>query len=143
MELKVSSLAERPEMFGPVVRMDNSWPEFVKHDPVGDAHYGRIAAELPEYVLFAADERDQVLAHAYSVPFVLAAEGRGALPARGWDQVLGWAFEDLRGSARPDTVSAIAIDSNPTLTLTRCIRAPALASNICNGDRPRAPPRRY
>ncbi|MFE7172035.1 GNAT family N-acetyltransferase [Streptomyces sp. NPDC057616] len=109
MELKVSSLAERPEMFGPVVRMDNSWPEFVKHDPVGDAHYGRIAAELPEYVLFAVDERDQVLAHAYSVPFVLAAEGRGALPARGWDQVLGWAFEDLRGSARPDTVSAIAI----------------------------------
>jgi GNAT superfamily N-acetyltransferase len=109
MELKVWSLAERPEMFGPVVDMADNWPEFVKHDPVGDAHYGRIAGELPQYVLFAVDEQDQVLAHACSVPFALAAEGRGELPARGWDQVLVWAFEDLRGGVRADTVSAIAI----------------------------------
>ncbi|MEV0206791.1 GNAT family N-acetyltransferase [Streptomyces sp. NPDC050788] len=109
MELKVSSLAERPEMTGPVVHMANSWPEFVTQDLVGDAHYGRIAAELPQYVLFAEDEQDVVVAHAYSVPFALAAEGRGELPARGWDQVLVWAFEDLRLGVRPDTVSAIAI----------------------------------
>ncbi|WP_405872032.1 GNAT family N-acetyltransferase [Streptomyces sp. NBC_00005] len=109
MELKVSSLAERPEMVQPVVGMANSWPEFVTQDLVGDAHYGRIATDLPGYVLFAEDERGEVVAHAYSVPFALAAEDRGELPARGWDQVLVWAFEDLRRGVRPDTVSAIAI----------------------------------
>ncbi|WP_449350785.1 hypothetical protein [Streptomyces shaanxiensis] len=51
MELKVSSLAERPEMRERVLGMANSWPEFVTQDPVGNAHYGRISDELPEYVL--------------------------------------------------------------------------------------------
>jgi GNAT superfamily N-acetyltransferase len=109
MELKVSSLAERPEMLGPVRDMPDTWAEFTTQDPVGDSHYGRIPTEFPEYVLFAEDERGEVVAHAYSVPFRLAAEGRGELPARGWDQVLIWAFADLRHGGRPDTVSAISI----------------------------------
>ncbi|MEU9283699.1 GNAT family N-acetyltransferase [Streptomyces sp. NPDC048275] len=109
MELKVSCLAERPEMLGRVVGMATTWPEFLLHDPVGDAHYGRIAAELPEYVLFAEDEPGHVVAHAYSVPFALAEMDRGELPARGWDEVLAWAFADLRRGTPPDTVSAISI----------------------------------
>ncbi|MFD9005427.1 N-acetyltransferase [Streptomyces sp. NPDC059582] len=109
MEWKVSSLAARPEMLGRIVEMPDSWPEFTLNDPVGNAHYGRIATELPQYVQFAEDERGEVVAHAYSVPFALAAEGRGELPARGWDQVLVWAFSDLRRGVRPDTVSAISV----------------------------------
>ncbi|NGO12910.1 N-acetyltransferase [Streptomyces sp. HC44] len=109
MELKVSSLAERPEMHEKVVGMADTWPEFIRHDPIGDTHYDRIATELPEYALFAEDEHGEVVAHAYSVPFALADEGRGELPARGWDQVLVWAFADLRRGARPDMVSAISI----------------------------------
>lgn len=109
MEPKVFSLAERPEMLGPVFDMPDSWPEFATQDPVGNAHYGRIPVELPEYVLFAEDERGRVLAHAFSVPFALRTEGRGELPARGWDQVLVWAFSDLRRGVRPDTVSAISV----------------------------------
>ncbi|MFC7265235.1 GNAT family N-acetyltransferase [Streptomyces lutosisoli] len=113
MQLKLASLAERPEMLGRVVGMANSWPEFLLHDPVGDTHYGRIATELPEYVLFAEDEHGQVVAHAYSVPFALADadadDGRGELPARGWDEVLAWAFADRRRGTPPDTVSAISI----------------------------------
>jgi GNAT superfamily N-acetyltransferase len=76
---------------------------------VGDAHYGRIATELPEYALFAEDEHGEVVAHAYSVPFALAEEDRGELPGRGWDEVLTWAFADRRHGTPPDTVSAIAI----------------------------------
>ncbi|MEV6169504.1 GNAT family N-acetyltransferase [Streptomyces sp. NPDC051954] len=113
MELKVSSLAERPEARERVAGMANSWPEFVVNDAVGDAHYPRIAAELPEYVLFAEDETGEIVAHAQSVPFALAAEGRGRLPARGWDEVLVWAFGDLRRGVRPDTVSAISITVAP------------------------------
>ncbi|MFF3331494.1 N-acetyltransferase [Streptomyces sp. NPDC002888] len=109
MELKVSSLAERPEALERVVGMADNWPEFTVQDLVGNAHYGRIPVELPEHVLFAEDERGEVVAHAYSVPFSLAAEGRGELPARGWDEVLVWAFADLRRGVTPDTVSAISI----------------------------------
>jgi GNAT superfamily N-acetyltransferase len=109
MELKVSSLADRPEMLGAVEGMADTWPEFVVQDPVGNTHYGRIPRELPQYVQFAEDERGEVVAHAYSVPFALAAEGRGQLPARGWDEVLGWAFADLRRGVRPDAVSAISV----------------------------------
>ncbi|WP_449351170.1 hypothetical protein [Streptomyces shaanxiensis] len=113
MELKVSSLAERPEMRERVLGMANSWPEFVTQDPVGNAHYGRISDELPEYVLFAEDERGEVVAHAHSVPFALHTEERGELPARGWDETLVWAFGDLRRGVRPDTVSAISVVVDP------------------------------
>ncbi|MFE6484696.1 N-acetyltransferase [Streptomyces sp. NPDC057757] len=134
MELKVSSLAERPHMLAQVVGMADSWPEFILHDPVGNAHYGRIATELPEYVLFAEDERGEVVAHAYSVPFALATGedeggddgrvghdgcggpgglgghgGHRQLPERGWDDVLARAFADRRHGTPPDTVSAISI----------------------------------
>lgn len=109
MELKTSTLAERPEMLGPVVEMADTWPEFMSHDPVSNAHYGRIPRELPEFVQFAEDEKGEVVAHAYSVPFALAAQGRGRLPVRGWDEVLVWAFADLRDGTRPDTVSAISV----------------------------------
>lgn len=109
MELKISSLAERPEMLDRVMEMPDTWHQFTTQDPVGNAHYGRIPRELPQYALFAEDERGEVVAHAYSVPFALAAEGRGLLPARGWDEVLVWAFADLRAGVRPDTVSAISV----------------------------------
>ncbi|MGW0763086.1 N-acetyltransferase [Streptomyces sp. NPDC002814] len=113
MELKIWSLAERPEARERIAEMPNSWAEFVINDAVGDAHYPRIAAELPEFVLFAEDETGEIVAHAKSVPFALAAEGRGQLPARGWDEVLVWAFSDLHRGVRPDTVSAISVTVAP------------------------------
>ncbi|MDX2595127.1 MULTISPECIES: GNAT family N-acetyltransferase [Streptomyces] len=113
MDVRVNSLAERPDRLPAVLGMADTWPEFVTQDPVGNAHYGRIPTELPEYALFAEDERGEILAHAFSVPFRLGAEGRGALPARGWDQILLWAFSDLRHGVRPDTVSAISVVVSP------------------------------
>ncbi|MFD9437701.1 GNAT family N-acetyltransferase [Streptomyces sp. NPDC060006] len=109
MVLRIASLAECPEMHGRVTGMADTWPEFLRNDLVGNAHYGRIARELPEHVLFAEDERGEVVAHAYSVPFALGDEDRGELPARGWDEVLLWAFADRRCGIAPDTVSAISI----------------------------------
>lgn len=105
----MSSLAARPEMLRPVLDMPDSRPRFTTQDPVGDSHYGRIPTEFPQYVTFAEDERGEVVAHAYGVPFRLGAEGGGELPARGWDEVLVRAFADLRRGVRPDTVCAISI----------------------------------
>ncbi|KAF3465835.1 N-acetyltransferase [Streptomyces sp. Tu 3180] len=113
MDFKVSSLADRPLMAQPVRDMADTWPRFVVEDLVGAAYFPRIAAELPEYVLFAEDARGEVVATAHSVPFALGAEGRGELPARGWDEVLVRAFSDLRRGVRPDTVSAISVSVAP------------------------------
>ncbi|MFE0784182.1 N-acetyltransferase [Streptomyces mutabilis] len=113
MELKISSLAERPEMLDRVREMADSWPAFAVEDLSGNAHYPRIAVELPQYVQFAEDEHGEVVAHGHSVPFALHTEWRGTLPARGWAEVLVWAFSDLRRGVRPDTVSAISVTVAP------------------------------
>lgn len=109
MKLTVTTLAERPELVGPMWRMLDTWPEFMLHDPVGWANIGRIVGELPEYVLVGTDEEGTVVARAFSVPFELHTEGRESLPPTGWDQALLWAFSDLRRGRKPDTVSAIEI----------------------------------
>lgn len=109
MELNITTLAERPELEAPMWGMKDLWPEFVMYDPVGWSHFGRIVAELPEYVLVATDPEGRLVARALSVPFQLRAEGRGELPATGWDQVLLWAFSDRRQGRTPDTVSAIEV----------------------------------
>ncbi|MFJ4125081.1 N-acetyltransferase [[Kitasatospora] papulosa] len=109
MDLKITTLAERPELAGALDRMPVTWPGFVLEDLVGWAYFPRIAADLPEYVLVATGPDGGVVARGYSVPFALGAHGRGSLPASGWDQVLLWAFSDLLHGRTPDTVSAIEI----------------------------------
>ncbi|AZM53689.1 N-acetyltransferase [Streptomyces sp. WAC 01529] len=109
MELKITTLAERPELVGPLWKMAEDWPEFILHDPVGWSLIGRIVADLPEYVLVATDGTGKVVARAFSVPLALRGRAGGELPDGGWDQVLLWAFSDLRHGKEPDTVSAIEI----------------------------------
>ncbi|MFC5072493.1 N-acetyltransferase [Kitasatospora cinereorecta] len=109
MDLMITTLAARPELARAMDEMPDTWPEFILEDLVGWANFPRIAVEFPEYVLVATDPDGVVVARAYSVPFALEAAGRGRLPGGGWDQVLLWAFSDLRHGRTPDTVSAIEI----------------------------------
>ncbi|MEU3777001.1 N-acetyltransferase [Streptomyces sp. NPDC032472] len=107
--LKITTIAQRPELADRLWDMADSWPAFSQHDSLAWLLYPRMVAELPEYVLIAT-EGDTVVARGFSVPFAQHAPGRdGVLPARGWDQVLMWAFSDLRRGVAPDTVSAIEI----------------------------------
>ncbi|MGW1818073.1 N-acetyltransferase [Streptomyces sp. NPDC002125] len=110
MDVKITTLAARPELAGALQEMPDTWPEFVLEDLVGWANFPRIAVEFPEFVLVATGPEGDVVARGYSVPFALEAPGRdGKLPEGGWDQVLLWAFSDLRHGRAPDTVSAIEI----------------------------------
>jgi GNAT superfamily N-acetyltransferase len=107
-ELKITTLAERPELVGPLWAMKDAWPEFMLQDPVGWLIAGFVD-DMPEYTLVATDARGELVARAFSVPFALHRDGRGELPPRGWDQVLLWASSDRRHGLAPDTVSAIEI----------------------------------
>ncbi|AOT59298.1 MULTISPECIES: N-acetyltransferase [Streptomyces] len=110
MELEIVSLAERPEVLDAIWAMPHLWPKFMQQDPVSDLGYAWMVAQAPEYVSVALDGDGRVVARSFSVPFALGAEGRdGALPDRGWDQVLMWAMEDWRDGRAPDTMSAIEI----------------------------------
>lgn len=85
------SLADRPGRAAAVRGTVGTWPHFVVEDLVACAYFPRIGAKRPEYVLFAENDRGDMVATAHSMPFALAAEGRGQLPVRGWDQMLHWA----------------------------------------------------
>ncbi|GIH68589.1 GNAT family N-acetyltransferase [Sphaerimonospora thailandensis] len=115
MDMKITTLAERPELRGPLWEMPDDWPVFVLNDPVGWAYFGQLADAFPEFTLVATDEGGEVVARAHAVPFQLGAPGRGKLPPTGWDQVLMWAFSDHRRGARVDTVSALDITVRPDL----------------------------
>ncbi|MGI5532239.1 N-acetyltransferase [Streptomyces syringium] len=113
MTLKITTAAQRPELLEPLWAMPDTWPEYVQNDPIGWAHFARIPAVFPDFVLIATDDVGEVVARAFSVPFALNVSGRHGLPAAGWDQILLWAFSDHRKSVRPDTVSAIDITVRP------------------------------
>ncbi|MGW6837188.1 N-acetyltransferase [Streptomyces sp. NPDC054949] len=108
--IEITTLARRPELAARLWDMKDPWPPFAGHDSLAWLLYPRMVAEFPDHVLVGTDG-DAVVARAFSLPFALHAQGRGAgvLPTRGWDQVLLWAFSDLRRGVAPDTVSAIEI----------------------------------
>jgi GNAT superfamily N-acetyltransferase len=103
-------LADRPDLATAMWDMPNSWPEFMRHDPVGGLYYGNLETRFAEFVLIAQDETDEVVACAYAIPFVLGDE---PLPDNGWDFVIrNGLFVSLRGQ-EPDAVSAVEIAVRP------------------------------
>ena len=112
MTLRITTLAERPELSDAIVEVGGSWPEFMTHDVVSDAYWSQLRVVFREFALVGT-YRGEVVARGYSVPFALRVEGRGELPADGWDRVLIWAFADHRLGVVPDTVSAIEILVDP------------------------------
>lgn len=103
MDLEITTFAQRPDAAA-VFGVDSSWPEFMKHDPIGDEYYGRLHA-FGDYVLVARDPTDgRVVARACSVP----VHFDGELPHDGWDAAILSGLRVLDGQ-QPDAVSAIEI----------------------------------
>jgi GNAT superfamily N-acetyltransferase len=108
--LKISVLSDRRDLVEAMWNMPNSWPEFMRHDPIGGLFYGNVETRFPEYVLVAQDDRGEVVASAYSVPFVRHG---GALPDNGWDFVIrNGLLASLRGQ-QADAISAVEIAVRP------------------------------
>ncbi|MFF4183395.1 N-acetyltransferase [Streptomyces sp. NPDC001691] len=106
--IKISTLAERPELAARIYDLQDTWPEFIARDLVGYALLGRVPEEFPQYCVVAT-EGDRVVARGFSVPFNATLEGREEMPDRGWDQVLTWAFDDLRRGRAATVASALEI----------------------------------
>jgi GNAT superfamily N-acetyltransferase len=108
--LTISVLAERPDLAEAMWEMPNSWPEFMRHDPIGGLFYSNVESRFREFVLVAQDEARELVAAAYSIPFVL---GGDSPPDNGWDFVIrNGLLASLRGQ-EPDAISAVEIAVRP------------------------------
>jgi GNAT superfamily N-acetyltransferase len=108
--LTISVLADHPDLVEAMWDMPSSWPEFMRHDPIGGLFYGNADTRFADYVLIARDETDQVVACAYSIPFLL---GDHELPDNGWDFVIRSGLLASIQGQRPDAISAVEIAVHP------------------------------
>lgn len=113
MDLRISVLAERPDLMDVFWDMESAWPEFMKQDPIGNLYYGSVDKFL-DYILVCEDDLEpgKIVAKAFTAPF--KADG-DELFDDGWDGVIRRAMQTKRTGDKPDTVSAIEIVIQPGL----------------------------
>lgn len=111
MHLTFSVLADRPALLDALWDMETSWPEFMRHDPIGNSYYAAIEA-FAEHVVVGQDDTGAIAAKAFSVPFRLDTE---ALPADGWDGAIRRGLLTHLCGDRPNRVSAVEIAIRPDL----------------------------
>jgi len=111
MDLQISVLADRPDLLEPMWRSESPWPEFMRHDPIGNLYYS-LAEQFAETVIIGQDPDGNVVAKAFSAPF---HSGGDELFDDGWDGVLRRAVRTLVSGDKPDTISAVEISIKPGL----------------------------
>ena len=111
MHLELFTLAERPDLMDTFWDMETSWPEFMKHDPIGNGYYASLD-HFREFVLVCLDESGRMVAKAHSVPFQLP---EGELPDAGWDFAIRSGLLTELWGEEPDAVTAVEIAIEPGL----------------------------
>jgi hypothetical protein len=113
MPIEITTLAERPELVDHLYDFADVWPEFMRHDPIGNSLLGQVQELFPEQCV-AATEDGELVAHGRSIPFVFPDERRTELPDNGWDGVLTWGMWDHRQGREPNVSSALEILIRPS-----------------------------
>ena len=113
MELRISVLADRPDLVDCFWDMDTTWPEFMKHDPIGNTYYARFT-DFQDYILVCEDASapGKIVAKGYSAPFLLTGD---ELFDDGWDGVIRRALRTKLAGDIPNAVSAIEVAIEPGL----------------------------
>jgi GNAT superfamily N-acetyltransferase len=110
-DLEIVTLAERPALMDVFWDMETSWPEFMKHDPIGNGYYASLG-EFAEFVLVCLDADGEMVAKAHSVPFRLDGD---ELPDAGWDAAIRSGLLTRLWREEPNAVSAVEIAIRPDL----------------------------
>jgi GNAT superfamily N-acetyltransferase len=88
------------------------WPEFMHHDPVANAHFGRVRDEYDHLQFFAWDDgADEVVAEANAAPAMWDGDPE-SLPEGGLDAVLETSFRADRAQLRVLSALQIVISSD-------------------------------
>lgn len=112
MDIEIVTLAERPSLMDVFWDMETSWPEFMKHDPIGNGYYASLE-EFAEFVLVCLDPDGVMVAKAHSVPFALGDAEE--LPDAGWDFAIRSGLLTRWWGEEPDACSAVEIAIRPDL----------------------------
>ena len=108
-DVTIATLEQRPELIERVWDMPDQWDEFMDHDPIAESLFGPVVKSYRQLAVAATDSNDEIVAHGTAMAFRLDADGRRALPDRGWDQALVWAHQDLVRGVEPDTACALEV----------------------------------
>jgi hypothetical protein len=104
-ELRVVSLAERPDLAEAMLNMEATWPAYIRAEPLlVDWAFDRHAA----YQLVILDDDDRVIARAASVPFAWDGDVN-SLPDTGWDETLRQSMVDTYAGRELNAVCALEI----------------------------------
>lgn len=100
-------MKERPDLRLPARDLMRMWPQFMHHDPVANAFFGRVRDDYAHLQFFAwDDELGVVVAEGNAVP--AAWDGRiETLPSGGLDAVLEASFAE--GAPTPNVLCALQI----------------------------------
>ena len=111
MDLTISVLSDRPELMDVFWDMETSWPEFMKHDPIGNGYYASLE-EFADFVLVCQDHTGEMVAKAHSIPYQRTGD---ELPDAGWDAIINRGLLTMLWGEKPDAVSAVEIAIKPEL----------------------------
>ncbi|SDS24964.1 hypothetical protein SAMN04489751_1578 [Brevibacterium sandarakinum] len=107
MDLTISSLAQRPDLKDELLRLENTWPEFMRHDPFGNVYYQQdVLTQFDEYLLIAHTADDEILGKAHAIPFQFDGD---ELPADGWDGAIRSGIHTKLLGGSPNKMAALEI----------------------------------
>ncbi|MGX1115771.1 GNAT superfamily N-acetyltransferase [Streptomyces ambofaciens] len=104
-DLRVVSIAERPDLEEAMISMESSWPAYIRPDPLlVDWAFDR----HPEHQLVVLDEQGHVIARAAGVGIAWDGDP-GRLPDAGWDAALRQCLTDTYADRRLTALCALEI----------------------------------
>ena len=112
--MRYVTLAERPDLVTAMWRMGHDWPEFMRHDPLGDVFFGRLPEVFPPWQQLLLDDDDRVVGKVNAIPFSWDGTDDD-LPDRGWDAVLERGFAAQRLGLPATAVSLLEARLVPDL----------------------------
>lgn len=93
--------------------MPNPWPEFIRHDPIGDMYYHpEVLNTFADYILVGQDAQGQIVAKAHAIPFRLDSPD---LPDDGWDGAIQRGLRTRISGVEPNAIAALEIVVVPEL----------------------------
>ena len=104
--MRYVTLAERPDLVTAMWRMGNDWPEFMLHDPWGDAFFGRLPEVFPQWQQLLLDDDGAVVGKVNAIPFPWDGTDDD-LPDRGWGAVMERGFTAQRRGIPATAVSLL------------------------------------
>lgn len=105
-DIRMVTLAERPDLVEAMWALESPWPPFMSNDPVVNHFYRLLADRFAPYQLLALTGEDQVAGKMHAVPFVWSGADSD-LPDRGLDAILERAAAHDAAGRSPTAASLV------------------------------------